>query len=78
MMEETTVAERIRFFCEEKEMSRYQLATNAFVPITTINNIMWGKTSNPGVYTIAKICDGLGITMKEFFDWEEFEMMEWE
>jgi len=34
---------------------------------------MEGTTKNPGIYTIMKICDGFGITMKEFFDTKEFE-----
>lgn len=41
--------------------------------MTTLIHIMDGNTQNPGILTIMKICDGLGISMKYFFDTEEFE-----
>ena len=37
-----------------------------------IKNILYGKSKNPGIVTIKIICDGLGITITEFFDTEEF------
>ena len=45
----------------------------ATIPLTTLIHIMDGSTKNPGVFTIMKICDGFGITMKEFFDTAAFE-----
>jgi hypothetical protein len=36
------------------------------------------STKNPGIFTLAKICNGLDITVKEFFDSEEFKYMEFE
>jgi len=34
---------------------------------------MEGTTQNQGIFTIMKICDGLGVSMKAFFDTQEFE-----
>jgi len=64
---------RINQLCKEKRMSYYNLSYKSSIPLSTIINIMEGTTKNPGIYTIMKICDGFGITMKEFFDTKEFE-----
>ena len=65
--------DRIDQLCNEKDMTYYNLSYKATIPLTTLIHIMDGSTKNPGVFTIMKICDGLGITMKEFFDTAEFE-----
>ena len=44
----------------------------------TINNILYGKSMNPKLNTIKQICDGLGITLAEFFDTDEFNNLEQE
>ena len=41
-------------------------------------NILYGKSQNPKVITIKMICDGLGITMGEFFSTPEFDALEQE
>lgn len=64
---------RINQLCKENQMSYYNLSYKSSIPLSTIINIMEGTTKNPGIYTIMKICDGFGITMKEFFDTKEFE-----
>ena len=40
--------------------------------MTTLMHIIDGSTKNPGLFTIVKICNGLNMTVKEFFDAEEF------
>lgn len=64
---------RIKQLCKEKGMSYYNLSYKSAIPITTLLHIMEGSTENPGIFTIMKMCDGFGITMKEFFDTEEFD-----
>ena len=44
--------------------------------MTTLMHIVDKSTANPGVLTIGKLCDGFGITWKEFFDSPEFENIE--
>lgn len=41
--------------------------------LTTLMHIIDGTSKNPGVFTIAKICDGFGMTLQEFFDTKAFE-----
>ena len=65
--------ERIQQLLDEREMSLYALSYKATLPLSTLAHIMDGSVQNPGVFTVMKICDGLGMTMKEFFDTPEFD-----
>lgn len=67
---------RIEFLCVEKGISQYKLAIKSTVPVTTLDNIMKNRTSNPGLFTIVKLCNGLGVTLAEFFDCDEFHSIE--
>ncbi len=74
----TAVKNRLLRLCEEKRMSIHKLATESAVPPSTIKNILYGKSVNPGVVTIKMLCDGLGISLTEFFDTPEFRSLEQE
>ena len=74
----TTVKNRILFLCEQKKITINKLATESGVAPSTIKNILYGKSQNPGVVTLKMLCDGLGITLVEFFDTDEFENLEQE
>lgn len=74
--EQKILAERICELCKQRRMSYYLLSYKSTVPITTIMNIVHCITKNPGIFTIIKLCDGLGITIQEFFDTEEFKNIE--
>lgn len=73
MKAQDTVVERINNLCKEKRMSYYALSYASAVPMTTLMHIVDKTTVNPGVITLSKLCDGLGITLKEFFDTPEFD-----
>lgn len=64
--------ERIKELCREKGMTHYRLSYKSTVPLTTMNNILNGKSNNPGIFTIMKICDGLEISLEEFFGTKQF------
>ena len=72
------VANRIIELCAERNMSINGLARSAGLPPTTVKNILNGASKNPGVVTIKIICDGLGITLIDFFDTDAFRMLEQE
>jgi len=72
----TAVKNRINQLCNEKNMSINKLATEAAVPPSTLKNILYGKSVNPGIVTIKMLCDGLGISLTEFFETEEFKNLE--
>jgi len=62
------VANRIITLCTEHSISINELAKRSKVPASTIKNIINGSSKNPGIVTIKKLCDGLGITLAEFFE----------
>ncbi len=74
----STVKNRILCLCEEKRMTINKLATESGVAPSTIKNILYGKSQNPGIVTIKMLCDGMGITLLDFFDTEEFRLLEQE
>ncbi|MDE6302834.1 MAG: helix-turn-helix domain-containing protein [Clostridia bacterium] len=74
----TTVKKRILDLCEERQMSIHKLAMESAVSPSTIKNILYGKSRNPGIVTIKMLCDGMGISLIEFFDTREFAELEQE
>ena len=74
----TTVKNRLLQLCAEKHLSIHKLAMDSAVPPSTIKNILYGKSKNPGIVTIKMLCDGMGISLLEFFDTEEFRTLEQE
>lgn len=74
----TAVKNRILLLLEEKKMSIHKLALEAAVPPSSIKNILYGKSKNPGIVTLKMLCDGFDITLTEFFDTDEFRLLEQE
>ena len=72
------VKNRILYLCEEKRLTINKLATESGVSPSTVKSILYGESKNPGVVTIKMLCDGMGITLTEFFDTEEFKNLEQE
>lgn len=76
MKAQDVLVERINNLCKERRMTYYALSYASAVPMTTLMHIVDKSTANPGVLTIGKLCEGFGITLKDFFDAPEFESME--
>ena len=74
----TTVKNRILQLLGEKDMSIHKLAMESAVAPSSIKNILYGKSKNPGIVTLKMLCDGFGITLIEFFDTKEFHNLEQE
>ena len=74
----TAVRNRILQLCGEREISINKLATISALPPSSIKNILYGKSQNPKLITVKMICDGLGITLGEFFSTSEFDTLEQE
>ena len=72
------VAERIRELCRERNLTINALAHSAGVSPSTLKSILNGASQNPGVVTLKLICDGLGITLTEFFATDTFRSLEQE
>ncbi len=74
----TAVRDRILQLCYDRRISIHKLAIESAVSPSTIKNILYGKSRNPGIVTIKMLCDGLSITLPEFFAAKEFEALEQE
>ena len=70
--------DRIRQLCGERNLTPNALSYAAGVSQSTIESILNGESTNPGIVTLKKICDGLDITMIEFFDTDEYRKLEQE
>ena len=62
------VAKRIQEYCSERKITPNKLCTMSGVIQSTVNSIFSGRSKNPKLATIEFLCQGLGITLKEFFD----------
>ncbi|MBQ7291872.1 MAG: helix-turn-helix transcriptional regulator [Clostridia bacterium] len=69
---------RILELCNENHITLNKLATISGVTQSTLNNIVSGRNNSTTVSTIKKLCDGLGITIIDFFNTEEFKNLEQE
>ena len=72
----SAVRNRILQLCEERNISINRLATLCALPPSSIKNILYGKSQNPKLLTIKLICDGLDMTLGEFFSTPEFDGLE--
>lgn len=72
------IAKRIKDLCSERGITPNKLSTISAVPQATIKSILNGESKNPGTVTIKKLCDGLEITLGEFFGTPEFDALEQE
>lgn len=62
------VVKRIEILCKEKSITINKLATLSGLTQSTIDSIMKGKSRNPRLATLRKICAGLNVSMSEFFN----------
>lgn len=72
------VANRIIALCNERNIAINELANISGVSPSTVYSILNEKSQNPGIVTIKKLCDGLEITLGEFFTTPEFDALEQE
>ena len=72
------VARRIIELCLLRNIAINELANISGVSPSTVYSILNEKSQNPGVVSIKKLCDGLDISLREFFDSEIFEGLEQE
>lgn len=72
------IVHRIRALCREHGITPNGLSNLAGVPQATVKSILNEESRNPGTVTIKKLCDGLDITLGEFFSTPEFDSLEQE
>lgn len=72
------VINRIYQLCHERGITPNALSCMAGVSQSTVKSILNKESRNPGIVTLKKLCDGLDITLVEFFDTAEYYELEQE
>ena len=65
---------RIQKLCEERKITINKLSTICGITQSTLSNITGGRNNSTTVSTVKKICDGLEISVREFFDCDLFDI----
>ena len=72
------IQNRIRQLCAERNITINKLSTICGITQSTLNNIYSRPNNKQTVSTIKKICDGLNITLVDFFNTTDFDNLEQE
>lgn len=72
----SAVSKKILKICAEKDITPNKLASICCLTQSTVQNLVNGKSRNPKLLTIIRICEGLNIDLKDFFDDELFATIE--
>ncbi|MCQ2471973.1 MAG: helix-turn-helix transcriptional regulator [Clostridia bacterium] len=72
------VAKRILDLCNERNIAINSLANISGVSPSTVYSMLNEKSQNPGIVSLKKLCDGLEISLRQFFDDEIFDDLEQE
>ncbi len=78
MNTKNAVADRIIELCNQKNVAINALANMSGISPSTVYSVLNEKSQNPGIVTIKKLCDGLEISLREFFDADIFDDIEQE
>lgn len=74
----TAIKNRILQLCGERNITINKLANICGLPPSSVKAILYGRSNNPKILTIKIICDGLNLTLSEFFNTNEFNGLEQE
>ncbi len=69
---------RLKSICNSRNIKFNELATRSGVTPSTVYSLMDSRRKDLSVITLKKLCDGLDITITEFFDDELFITIEQE
>ena len=72
------VAQRFAQICRSREISINELATRSGVTPSTVYSMMDARRRELTITTIKKLCDGLDMTLGEFFSTDDFDRLEQE
>lgn len=72
----SAIRDRILHLCSACNIMINKLATMSALPPSSIKNILYGRSKDPKILTIKKLCDGLDMTLIDFFNAPEFENLE--
>lgn len=62
------ISKRVINLCKHRNISINKLATQSYLTQSTVQSLINGDSQNPKMMTLVHICNGLGITLSQFFD----------
>ena len=74
----TAIKNRILQLCGERNITINKLANICGLSPSSLKAVLYGRSQNPKILTIKIICDGLDMTLADFFDTDEFNALEQE
>ena len=69
---------RFQRICRERNITFNELASRAGVTASSVYSMMDHSRRNVSIVLIKQLCDGLDISLREFFSAEEFDLLEQE
>ncbi len=72
------IVKRLKNICKEKDIKYNSLATNSGITPSTVYSIFDESRKDIGIIVLKKLCDGLDMTITEFFDDDIFRNIEQE
>lgn len=78
MLIKEAIVKHLQDICRQRNMKYNELATVSGVTPSTVYSLMDASRKDLSVITLKKLCDGLDMTMTEFFDGELFKTLEQE
>ena len=72
------VVKRLYQLCDERNLTVNKISNISGITQSTVSDIVNGITTNAGIATIKKLCDGFEISVREFFDSDLFDDLEQE
>lgn len=72
------IAKRFQQLCRERDIRPNELATLSGVTPSTVYSMLNPVRRNISVVAVKKLCDGLGITLGDFFNTPEFDALDQE
>lgn len=78
MLFSSAIRQRINYYLSKNNMTIWKLYKASGVPKSTLFALMKENASIPKLDTLLHICEGFGITIREFFDDDIFNDVEYE
>ncbi len=72
------IVRRFQQLCQDRHIKYNELATLSGVTPSTVYSMMDNSRKDVSVVTVKKLCDGLGMTITDFFNDPLFENLEQE
>lgn len=68
MKAQEAVRQRIIELAQQKNLSINKIANNCYINTSTITSLLNGHSKKSEIATISRICYGLGVSVRKFFD----------